>query len=255
MGVCLHLTPSFPLHPEPCLRFFFLYMWYLMIGSAYLCVMMFRFLPRLLKPDPDPAGDLSSAFLPLVVFITAGTVSVGLGLMCAWHTLLISRAEGTIEFLDQLFTNPGSRSDLGHSGSNKSGSRVSGSRFGPCHTGSAASLQDLDPADARTRTDQGQRRGSGINPHCRDVVGSRGDGARTVANGLGEQKVRKSASHNPYDLGCVRNWQLAFDVSGSRLWWLAWTLPSRRKLGTGYECPTLLPLRQDHCSDEGPGEA
>ncbi|MEW5301861.1 MAG: hypothetical protein WDW36_004691 [Sanguina aurantia] len=59
-------------------KFFFLYMWYLTIASAYLCVMMFRFLPRLLQPDPDPAGQLSSAFLPFVVFITAGTVVVAL---------------------------------------------------------------------------------------------------------------------------------------------------------------------------------
>ncbi|KAG1676560.1 hypothetical protein FOA52_000103 [Chlamydomonas sp. UWO 241] len=50
---------------------------------------------------------------------------------------------------------------------------------------------------------------------------------------------RHTHSSSPYDLGAGANWREAFDVGGSRPWWLTWMLPSlSAKRGHGYRLPT-----------------
>lgn len=45
---------------------------------------------------------------------------------------------------------------------------------------------------------------------------------------------------HPYNLGLKRNFQEVFDVSGHKMWWVIWLLPSRTKRrGDGIFFPTV----------------
>ncbi|KAL0050134.1 hypothetical protein WJX82_004923 [Trebouxia sp. C0006] len=55
-----------------------------------------------------------------------------------------------------------------------------------------------------------------------------------------EAKAQGTTLIHPYNLGLKRNFQEVFDVSGHRLWWMRWMLPSSAKRrGDGIFFPTM----------------